>query len=184
LLRVCLAVSLLVASSLLVVACSDRAATEEPEAKPAPAAAPRLTSVPDLRGKTLKQVGKILGSQDVTVVVAFPSVDATARVAEDKVAGTVILAHAVNWHHVGKRMSLATASKKGPSHVVLSQSPAPGQPIAGLKAIELKTDEHPNNKTGFLWMTGHSDQVKSEGAQSCFECHEETNCSDCHTALP
>ena len=173
----------LCAVALLIVACSSAgpAVGSKPgagETKPVP-----LTAVPELRGKTLRQANGLLGSEEVTVVVTFPSVNATDSVGEQNVAGSVIPAHKVRISHVGKKMSLAAAVAKGPTYVVLSQSPLPGEPIAGLSAIEIKTDEHPSNKTGFTWITSHPKQVQSEGASPCFDCHPETDCSGCHTKV-
>ena len=39
---------------------------------------------------------------------------------------------------------------------------------------------HPSSKPGQPWLVSHPGTVRDKGADQCFECHDETQCSYCH----
>lgn len=160
----------------LVLAGCDSADSDIVEADP-----PELTSMPDLRGKTVDDAVELLDAAGVQGSITFPGYMAAWSEAAIAIAGTVVPAHDETVA-VGTRV-VAIDSFYGSRHLVVDQTPLPGAPLSDDATAALTAGSHPND-TRRPWLTdGHKIAVQGADATPCFDCHEPTECGNCHTDL-
>jgi len=149
-------------------------------AKPEVPALTPLTSMPNLIGMSVDQGFKALGQTDMPVLVEFPGYEAHWLEESKWVAGTMIPAHDETVS-VGMRL-LSSEEVDGSQHKIESQTPEPGASLSEVTTITLLAGPHPNPTRKEWLVEGHAVTLKGNGADPCFDCHEESYCSDCHVA--
>lgn len=168
-----MATLLLMAAAIFGCQPAPDEAVDVPEPSPAP-----LVTMPDLAGKSVDQALETLSSSELPVLVEFPGYEAHRFEESKQIAGTTIPAHDETVA-IGTRI-LSSAEIGGSRHEVETQTPVPGTRLSGVTTITILAGPHPNTTAEPWLIDGHTTVIKKNGATPCFDCHEETDCSNCH----
>lgn len=172
--------SVLLVCALMIAAATTACTQPATPDSGTPGPRPQTSSLSDLSGLTVKAAIEeldALGISEATVV--FPSELVTLTVDATYLAGVQKPSH-IETHTVPARV-LALPVTATDHYVVTSQSIAAGE-FLGTGSLELTVAPAQSGVHSWL-LEGHAAELERSSATPCFECHEETSCSQCHLAM-
>lgn len=181
-----IAVASLLGLSIYLAGCAEPSAKYEPPPYPSfdttsPESPDDADGMPDLSGLTLARVWSRHGPGfPGDIWVTFPSETLTVTVAADYIAGAAVPERVTSYAIPQRRLHLDKAATE--HYIVATQSVAPGESITPGMSVELTAS--PGWDETEPWpFAGHVNEVVTNGAIQCFECHDESACADCHIAM-
>ena len=176
-----LLVAVLCLVPLIISACTTgpgSVSTVQQESEPATELPP--PAMPDLVGMTLLQARDSLDAIGWTATVYFPAEEITRTIEATYIAGVSKPEHESIHMFPARELDLSQAATE--HYRVAEQSPLSGSELSTEASLALTAT--PNWDPTSPWpLDGHVIAVQEDGAEWCFDCHEQDSCSQCHVAI-